>query len=86
MFDIVCYYLKMDKDLLIKKRSEVERRFNALQEQKNNTVEEMVKLQGEYRSLDELINEFPDKKAKKVSPKADVINASAAVEESPDGK
>ena len=45
----------MNKDTLTQKRSAVETRFNELVEQKKQIEEELLKLQGEYRALSNLI-------------------------------
>ena len=46
----------MNKESLISKRADVEAKFNVLQKQQTETTEELLKLQGEYRTLTELIN------------------------------
>lgn len=48
----------MNLDTLTQKRSATEARFNELVEQKKQVEEELLKLQGEYRSLTSLIEEY----------------------------
>lgn len=55
----------MNTDSLKDKRAQVETKFNELAEQKRQLEEEMLKLQGEYRSLSALIEEEPKKETKK---------------------
>ena len=62
------------------RRSQAENDFNELQKQKDqkqtemNTInEEMFRLQGEYRLLNDLLN----KKKSKISPKAEVLDVTS---------
>lgn len=43
--------------------------------------DELVRLQGEFRAINQVIENLPADKAKKVSPKADVIDATAVAKE-----
>lgn len=49
----------MNRELLLEKRAAVEKKFNELQEQQKQGTEELVRLQGEYRLVNELL-EKPD--------------------------
>lgn len=51
--------LIMDINSLSQKRAAAETKFNELAEQKKQIEEELLKLQGEYRSLSSIISELP---------------------------
>lgn len=72
----------MDKKALKERRQKAEQQFSAFQSQKTQKEQEiaeidqeLLRLQGEYRLCDELIGD------KKVSPKANVIDADAAIKD-----
>lgn len=76
----------MDKKALKERRDKAEQDFNALQQQKTQKQQEieeidqeLLRLQGEYRICNELLENKEDKK--KVSPKANVIDADAALKD-----
>jgi uncharacterized coiled-coil DUF342 family protein len=48
----------MDEQALREKRSAIEQRFNALQQQIQNENQELLKLSGEHRALTELIDGY----------------------------
>jgi peptidoglycan hydrolase CwlO-like protein len=50
----------MNKESLLEKRAATEARFSELQQEQTKTNEELIRLQGEYRTLTTLINELPE--------------------------
>ena len=48
----------MNKESLLEKRATVETKFSELQEQQKQTNEELIRLQGEYRTLTTLIDDI----------------------------
>jgi hypothetical protein len=48
----------MDKESLVKRKQEVEDRFNTLSSQRAETDAEQLRLQGEYRILKDLLEQF----------------------------
>ena len=54
----------MNKESLLEKRATVETKFSELQQEQTKINEELIRLQGEYRTLTTLIDELPIKKEK----------------------
>lgn len=54
----------MNEESLIEKRSLIETRFNELAAQKTEIEGELLRLQGEYRAINELIDKLPKKELK----------------------
>lgn len=48
----------MDKETLVTKKSELEKRFEEVIKQKDNCQVELLRLQGEYRAISTLIEEL----------------------------
>lgn len=55
----------MNKETLLSKQAEVSQRFDSVREQKEALEVELVKLQGEYRLLSELVAIFEEPKPKR---------------------
>lgn len=61
----------MDKETLLRRRAEIEQRFKSLAEQKQELDTEMIKLQGEYRLIEDLLHPENKRMRKEVEENAE---------------
>lgn len=61
----------MDKETLLRRRAEIEQRFTSLTEQKQQIETEMIKLQGEYRLIEDLLHPENKRMRKEVEENAE---------------
>lgn len=64
----------MNKEILIEKRNAVETKFSELQNEQTTINEELIRFQGEYRKLTELINELEVTETTTEPIEAEIIN------------
>jgi hypothetical protein len=55
---LVCYNAVMDKEKLLIRQKEIEARFENARSQRDKLSDELVRIQGEYRAVTDLIKEL----------------------------